>query len=63
VWGCYGVPAATSLWATGACSGCPAIDGISTEVNFLGNLVGNYGDLVELMAVTAQGKVRLHTQT
>ncbi|WP_069804168.1 NAD(P)-dependent alcohol dehydrogenase [Thermogemmatispora onikobensis] len=39
----------------------PTIDIISTEINFIGNLVGTYNDLVELMALTAQGKVRLHT--
>jgi NAD+-dependent secondary alcohol dehydrogenase Adh1 len=39
----------------------PAIDIISTEISFVGNLVGTYNDLVELMALTAQGKVTLHT--
>jgi NAD+-dependent secondary alcohol dehydrogenase Adh1 len=39
----------------------PTIDIISTEINFIGNLVGNYNDLVELMTLTAQGKVSLHT--
>lgn len=39
----------------------PTIDIISTEINFIGNLVGNYNDLVELMTLTAQGKVNLHT--
>jgi NAD+-dependent secondary alcohol dehydrogenase Adh1 len=39
----------------------PTIDIISTEINFIGNLVGTYNDLVELMALTAQGKVTLHT--
>lgn len=32
------------------------------EINVVGNLVGNYMDLVELMALAAQGKVKLHTQ-
>src|SRR5437660_12846112 len=41
----------------------PTIDIISTEINFIGNLVGNYNDLVELMTLTAQGKVKLHTAT
>ena len=36
---------------------------ILTEVNFVGNLVGTYNDLVELMTLTAQGKVKLHTTT
>ena len=40
----------------------PAIDIISTEINFIGNLVGTYNDLVELMALTAQGRVTLRTQ-
>ncbi len=33
----------------------PTIDIISTEINFIGNLVGTYNDLVELMTLTAQG--------
>ncbi len=39
----------------------PTIDVISNEINFVGNLVGSYGDLVELMALAARGLVRLHT--
>ncbi|NKQ51266.1 NAD(P)-dependent alcohol dehydrogenase [Amycolatopsis sp. K13G38] len=39
----------------------PTIDIISTEINFVGNLVGSYNDLCELMVLAAQGKVRLHT--
>lgn len=39
----------------------PTIDIISTEINFVGNLVGSYNDLQELMALAAQGKVTLHT--
>ncbi len=39
----------------------PTIDLISTEINIVGNLVGSYNDLVELMALAAQGKVTLHT--
>jgi NAD+-dependent secondary alcohol dehydrogenase Adh1 len=39
----------------------PTIDIISTEINFIGNLVGSYNDLVDLMTLTAQGKVKLHT--
>ncbi|GAC1564831.1 MAG: NAD(P)-dependent alcohol dehydrogenase [Ktedonobacteraceae bacterium] len=39
----------------------PTIDIISTEINFIGNLVGSYNDLDELMTLTAQGKVTLHT--
>jgi NAD+-dependent secondary alcohol dehydrogenase Adh1 len=39
----------------------PTIEIISTEINFIGNLVGSYNDLVELMALAAQQKVTLHT--
>ncbi len=39
----------------------PTITIISTEINFIGNLVGTYNDLAELMTLTAQGKVELHT--
>jgi NAD+-dependent secondary alcohol dehydrogenase Adh1 len=41
----------------------PTIDIISTEINFIGNLVGSYNDLAELMVLAAQGKVTLHTST
>ena len=41
----------------------PTIDVISVEINFIGNLVGTYNDLAELMTLTAQGKVTLHTTT
>ncbi len=34
---------------------------ISTEISFVGNLVGSYNELVELMTLTEQGKVTLHT--
>lgn len=40
----------------------PTIDIISTEINFIGNLVGSYNDLQELMVLAAQGKVALHTK-
>lgn len=36
---------------------------ILEEINFIGNLVGSYNDLVELMTLTADGKVTLHTKT
>jgi NAD+-dependent secondary alcohol dehydrogenase Adh1 len=39
----------------------PTIDVISTEINFVGNLVGSYTDLCELMVLAAQDKVKLHT--
>jgi NAD+-dependent secondary alcohol dehydrogenase Adh1 len=41
----------------------PTIDIISTERNVIGNLVGTYNDLAELMTLAAQGKVELHTRT
>ncbi len=41
----------------------PTIDVISREISFIGNLVGTYADLAELMTLTAQGKVTLHTTT
>jgi NAD+-dependent secondary alcohol dehydrogenase Adh1 len=41
----------------------PTIDVISTERNIVGNLVGSYNDLAELMVLAAQGKVTLHTRT
>jgi NAD+-dependent secondary alcohol dehydrogenase Adh1 len=41
----------------------PTIDIISREINFIGNLVGSYNDLSELMTLTAQGRVTLHTST
>jgi NAD+-dependent secondary alcohol dehydrogenase Adh1 len=41
----------------------PTIDIIFGELNVVGNLVGTYNDLAELMALSAQGKVRLQTQT
>jgi NAD+-dependent secondary alcohol dehydrogenase Adh1 len=41
----------------------PTIDIISREISFIGNLVGTYVDLQDLMTLTAQGQVTLHTQT
>jgi NAD+-dependent secondary alcohol dehydrogenase Adh1 len=41
----------------------PTIDVISREISFIGNLVGTYADLAELMTLTAEGKVTLHTST
>jgi len=41
----------------------PTIDLISEEKNVIGNLVGSYNDLQDLMALAARGAVRLHTQT
>jgi NAD+-dependent secondary alcohol dehydrogenase Adh1 len=41
----------------------PTIDIVSREISLIGNLVGSYNDLDELMTLTAQGKVSLHTST
>jgi NAD+-dependent secondary alcohol dehydrogenase Adh1 len=41
----------------------PTIDIISREINVIGNLVGSYNELAELMTLTAQGKVSLRTRT
>lgn len=38
----------------------PTIDIVSTEINPVGNLVGSYNDLAELMVLAAQEKVKLH---
>jgi NAD+-dependent secondary alcohol dehydrogenase Adh1 len=39
-----------------------AIDVIFSEVNVVGNLVGNYTELSELMQLAAQGRVELTTR-
>ncbi|MGW2090646.1 NAD(P)-dependent alcohol dehydrogenase [Promicromonospora sukumoe] len=39
----------------------PTIDVISSEINIIGNLVGSYNDLCELMVLAARGAVTLHT--
>ena len=41
----------------------PTLDIISTERNIVGNIVGTYNDLVELMVLAQAGKVTLHTRT
>jgi NAD+-dependent secondary alcohol dehydrogenase Adh1 len=41
----------------------PTIDIVSSEINFIGNLVGSYNDLCELMVLAARGQVNLHTTT
>lgn len=41
----------------------PTIDIISREINFVGNLVGSYDDLANLMTLTRQRRVTLHTTT
>ena len=41
----------------------PTLDIISTERNIIGNIVGTYNDLAELMVLAQSGKVTLHTKT
>ena len=41
----------------------PTLDIISTERNIVGNIVGTYNDLAELMALAEGGRVTLHTRT
>ncbi|SEG92116.1 NAD+-dependent secondary alcohol dehydrogenase Adh1 [Nonomuraea solani] len=41
----------------------PTLDIISTERNLVGNIVGTYNDLAELMVLAQAGKVTLHTRT
>ena len=41
----------------------PTLDIISTERNIIGNIVGTYTDLAELMVLAQAGKVTLHTKT
>ncbi|MGH3337832.1 MAG: zinc-binding dehydrogenase, partial [Propionibacteriaceae bacterium] len=36
---------------------------ISTERNIIGNIVGTYNDLAELMVLAQTGRVTLHTNT
>jgi NAD+-dependent secondary alcohol dehydrogenase Adh1 len=40
----------------------PTLDIISSERNIVGNIVGTYTDLAELMVLAQAGKVALHTQ-
>jgi len=41
----------------------PTFDIITTERNIIGNIVGTYNDLAELMVLAQAGKVTLHTKT
>ena len=41
----------------------PTLDIISTERSIIGNIVGTYNELAELMALAQAGKVTLHTAT
>src|SRR3954454_4289004 len=40
----------------------PTLDFVATERNIVGNIVGTYTDLAELMVLAQGGKVTLHTQ-
>ena len=40
----------------------PAVDMIITERNIIGNLVGTWAELLELMALADRGKVKLFTK-
>ena len=41
----------------------PTLDVISTERNIVGNIVGTYNELAELMVLAQSGRVTLHTST
>ncbi len=41
----------------------PTLDIISTERNIVGNIVGTYNELAELMVLAQTGRVTLHTKT
>ena len=41
----------------------PTLDIISTERNIIGNIVGTYNELAELMVLAQTGRVTLHTST
>jgi len=41
----------------------PTLDIISTERNIIGNIVGTYNELAELMVLAESGRVTLHTRT
>jgi len=41
----------------------PTLDIISTERNVIGNIVGTYNELAELMVLAQSGQVTLHTRT
>jgi NAD+-dependent secondary alcohol dehydrogenase Adh1 len=41
----------------------PTIEMILREINIVGNLVGTYNELGELMTLASRGLVELHTQT
>ncbi len=47
----------------GGCLTVPTLDIISTERNIVGNIVGTYNELAELMVLAQTGRVTLHTST
>jgi NAD+-dependent secondary alcohol dehydrogenase Adh1 len=40
----------------------PTMDFVAREINVIGNLVGSYNDLDDLMKLAAEGRVRLATK-
>jgi NAD+-dependent secondary alcohol dehydrogenase Adh1 len=40
----------------------PTLDFVANEKNVIGNIVGTYNDLAELMVLAQAGKVTLHTK-
>ena len=40
----------------------PTVHMILNEISIAGSLVGNYTELVELMELNAEGRVKLHSQ-
>jgi NAD+-dependent secondary alcohol dehydrogenase Adh1 len=40
----------------------PTLEIVLKEISIVGNLVGNFADLSELMQLATQGRIRLHTQ-
>ncbi len=55
--GCY------SVIGYGGTLSVPTLDIISTERNVIGNIVGTYNELAELMVLAQSGRVTLHTSS
>ena len=62
-WSMTGADGSHHIIGYGGTVEIPTIDIISTERNVIGNLVGTYNDLAELMTLQSQGKVSLQTST
>jgi NAD+-dependent secondary alcohol dehydrogenase Adh1 len=62
-WNMTGADGSHHIIGYGGTVEIPTIDIISTERNVIGNLVGTYNDLAELMTLQSQGKVSLQTST